>query len=1362
MEQEKPLSGYKYQMSPKYNNFELKSLKTPQISTKNESSEMILSQTKESLHNFLTNLKKSSILKENLENKNINAIPKYSGLSNNSNIKEFEDIQDSYEKYNNKTLSKLTDNNLETNILNYNKIYNTNNVYNLGNNSSIKNRPRLRVNKKLEPLFQEKLNTENDLNLYLNNNLYNAMNTSNKKTDYHLYNSAKRTKYNFSLGKNVPNSEENKNTNNKLAINLIEKIKVLKSENSQNKKDIINLSKEYNEMQTTLLEKITTIINEKDNKIKELGNKIEEMEKSKKEEHKDKDLLLEKNKKLIKDIESLNKEITKLNKNNQELQNTIKNKNEIIKKCNEEIKEMEEKLSKISNLDIIKYELKEKEDELNNINSDVDNKLKSYQVLLLEYKKKNDELFKENKSINGLNTILKSQKKSLTKENATNKQIVEELKIENEKLIKERDEYKIKKEQLINEIEIIKLNNDRIYNIKTLTNNNTNRLKNEISSLKKEKEILGEKNEELEKRIKSLDRKNSKQKTLKAKSKTVSNLNKDKLYKFINLKIIKIKELTLPINNNTKNKNSNKKNTPKKIAKKIIVNKFKKLSISNKVVEVYINKKSGTSSKKPVKKINKFKKLIQCSKIVNVLIKNIPKPPPKPKKKKFLKLKSINGVVNICLKSKINNRKFKSNKLKISSTIKSFNINSFNQKKKVDLKISKSELSFLERTDKKEDNKIKEEIKNEIKEENKDIVFIINKLDNIKLEGKIKLTTFDIKKIECFSLKEKEKKKTSITNLLIGKNESITYNNQPKIDKKINLYSIDNNNHFNLLSKIKTKKEYEVSKNNFFNYNGLKRCFNNIENKSINFFAMISKPIVLKKIYEISEHMTLYFIKKDKKVKFDKEEINNFMYVGVKKIYNLKKENNSSLCFKPKKKGGLLSRSVTEQNNNQNKPKLYSFFSSFLKGKKSNLIPMRILQVQYKRNKKDKIVELNKKNFISSQNQFNYLPIEIKKKEIKYLINNAFSFNFEKVKRIPNYNIININSFYFEPAKKKIDLSSIYNPELLKGEENLKQLISQLNNEINLKNEEIKKLEKDKADIETANQLFNDSSNEQIESLSKSVSILKEKNEKLNEEIEKLKEEINNNKKMLEEKNKEFDENKNNLNKTIDELTKENSKLKLDLFKRGTESESTPEKKQEEKNDDNVNDDKIKEYEKQIETLKEDLNKMRQSKIIETNQLKLEITKNKVEMKRLTNQIKKLETEKNEPKKDNEDDIPTLKINDINSIGSNPNDKAVSDMKKEIENYKSKLSEMNIEVKKNEELRHQNILLAHKLQEASKKVALANQVISKAKKYSLCLAYISQFLGIIKPENEKQIYLVNKLKEFVDEYQKEKTNKKSE
>ena len=41
------------------------------------------------------------------------------------------------------------------------------------------------------------------------------------------------------------------------------------------------------------------------------------------------------------------------------------------------------------------------------------------------------------------------------------------------------------------------------------------------------------------------------------------------------------------------------------------------------------------------------------------------------------------------------------------------------------------------------------------------------------------------------------------------------------------------------------------------------------------------------------------------------------------------------------------------------------------------------------------------------------------------------------------------------------------------------------------------------------------------------------------------------------------------------------------------------------------------------------------------------------------------------------------------------------------------MSEINIELKNNEDLRHQNILLSNKLQEAQKKVAQANQVIAK-------------------------------------------------
>ena len=590
----------------------------------------------------------------------------------------------------------------------------------------------------------------------------------------------------------------------------------------------------------------------------------------------------------------------------------------------------------------------------------------------------------------------------------------------------------------------------------------------------------------------------------------------------------------------------------------------------------------------------------------------------------------------------------------------------------------------------------------------------------------------------------------------IAKNEAINYLNYSKKEKKTIIYSIDKRKYFSIRPKLKISKVYKITKNNLIKFEGTKKCFDNIESKPNDYFNIIQKPIIIKKIFEISSHEPLSFINKKKKIELKKEK-KSFMYIGIVKrnIYDLKKENNASIFFKPNKKVSSLSKSVNEQTN-QNKPKIYSFFSNFLKGKKTNTVPMRILQIQYRRNKKDKIAALNKKNSISSQNKFYFLSKEKKNKEIKYSINNAFSFNYEKIKKTKKFDIININSFSFDSAKKKIDLSC-YDPEMLNSEENLKQLVSELNIAINLKNEEIKRLLKEKEDTDLANQLFNDSSKEQIESLSNSLSILKEKNEKLNEEIENLKEVIDKGKKILEEKNKVFDNDKSNLNKTIDELTKENSKLKLELFKRGTEEENSTNNKQEEKNNDenNINEDKLKEYEKQIESLKEELNKMRQSKIIETNQLKLELTKNKVEMKRLTNQIKKLETEKTGQNKETEGAISSPKINDINKTGTNSNDKEeINKLKNEIENYKNKMSEINLELKKNEELRHQNILLTHTIQEAQKKVSQASLVIAKAKKYSLCVAYVAQFLSIIKPENEKQIYLVNKLKEFTEENKK--------
>ena len=1380
MEQENLLSGYKYQISPKYNNFEFKGLRTPQVIFKNETSE-ILNQTKESLHNLLLNIKNSSIIKENSENKNINVMPKFSGLSSTSNSKIPEEIQNSYESYSQNKLSQLSDSfnrNIDPNLLNYKKIPKTNyNAYNLGNNSMKKNLVKFKLNKQIEPYGQinDKMNSENDLNLYLNNNIYNTINTNNRITNYSkVNNSVSRKKYNSSMSKNKNIAGKNK----KIISNLIEKIKLLKSAISQNKKDITNLIQIYNDAQKQLLEQIDLIdknnkelIKEKDIKIKDLEQKVEELKNDKKE----KENIIIKSKQLKKEIENLNNEIKKLNKNNQDLQKSIKNKDITLEKCNEEIKNLEEKLKKFSDKDFINYELKEKEDELNKSNNNSNNKIKSYQILLLEYKKKNDELLKENKNISGQNLILTSQKKSLTKENMNYKQMIDEFKINNEKLTKERDEYKIKKEKLINEIEIIKLNNDKIYNIKTVTNNNTNKLKNEINSLKKEKEILDEQNQALQKRIKSLDKKNLRNKSMNAKSKTCTNLKSDKLKKFINLKIIKNKEFIFSLNTNNKNniKNSNKKNTPKKTTKKIY-NKFKKISISNKVVDIFINKKSGNSNKKPIKKINKFKKVVKCSKIVDIFIKNIPKPAPKPKKKKFLKLKAINEVANICLKSKINNKKFKSKLLKISSKTNNLNINpvKLTAKKKPELIVSNPEFFIIEKTKSKpvpikQDTLIKEEEKTNEKINN--IVYAINKLENIELKAKAKALIYDIKCIESFSLDEKHISKEKNKDFMVEKIENINVFNKSKDKEKkeINVYKIDNNNYFNLLAKANPIKAYEITKNNFISFEPLQKSFILLEKSdNDNSFYLMAKQNKKNINYEIYKNNEITLEQINKKFAFKIANNQNLILrAGPKnnKIL-LKKVTTMSMILRPNKKI-LLSRTFNE-NTNQNKSKLSSFFSNFLKGKKTNTFPIRVLTVEYKKNPKGKILEINKKNSISPQNKFNFTPKDNKNKKNIYSINNSISLNYEKQIKKIEYNIININSFSYKQSKKPFNLTSLPNPDSLTCDEDTKQLITELNLAISLKNDEIKRLEKEKSDSDLANQLFNDSSTEQIEALSNSLSLFKEKSEKLSEEIEDLKGELNNNKNTFEEKKKEYEENKSNLNKTIEQLTKENSQLKLDLFKRGTDSEKNKSTEnqnnnsEEQKDNNEKNDNKIKELEKQIETLKEDMNKLRQSKIIETNQLKLEVTKSKVEVKRLTNQIKKLESEKAEPKKEGEDNLPTLKINDIK--GNSDNKDEIGKLKNEIENYKNKISEMNIEVKKNEELRHQNIMYTNKLMEVQKKCALANQVISKAKKYNLCVAYMTELLKDMKPENEKQNYLINKLKVFTDEYKKEKENKKNE
>ena len=104
MKPETPYSRFENTISPNYN--ELKNFKTPQVLPKGETSEMILSQTKASLHNFLANLKKGSTMNDILkENKKKQLMPEMNNLSRISNKKYPDDDQGIVESY--LKLSKL-------------------------------------------------------------------------------------------------------------------------------------------------------------------------------------------------------------------------------------------------------------------------------------------------------------------------------------------------------------------------------------------------------------------------------------------------------------------------------------------------------------------------------------------------------------------------------------------------------------------------------------------------------------------------------------------------------------------------------------------------------------------------------------------------------------------------------------------------------------------------------------------------------------------------------------------------------------------------------------------------------------------------------------------------------------------------------------------------------------------------------------------------------------------------------------------------------------------------------------------------------------------------------------------------------
>jgi len=234
----------------------------------------------------------------------------------------------------------------------------------------------------------------------------------------------------------------------------------------------------------------------------------------------------------------------------------------------------------------------------------------------------------------------------------------------------------------------------------------------------------------------------------------------------------------------------------------------------------------------------------------------------------------------------------------------------------------------------------------------------------------------------------------------------------------------------------------------------------------------------------------------------------------------------------------------------------------------------------------------------------------------------------------------------------------------------------------------------------------------------------------------------------------------NNINSSNDEKKSENNSCQNNI--------------QPDNNTNNIiNENKI-----EIEALKAEIAKLRQSKIIESSELKLELTKYKVKLKAMTNEIEKLKQEKIKRNNKKEENMEIMKINEgVNNISKNTDEiyelknknklyqEQIIKMQKEMEEYKANAGAgvgNGVDAKKLERLEKENSLYLNKIQDAQERIAKANSIIDKVKKYNLCMSYIITLLGNFKPSDDKMTYLFNKLKILADEFEKGKNRKKYE
>ena len=382
--------------------------------------------------------------------------------------------------------------------------------------------------------------------------------------------------------------------------------------------------------------------------------------------------------------------------------------------------------------------------------------------------------------------------------------------------------------------------------------------------------------------------------------------------------------------------------------------------------------------------------------------------------------------------------------------------------------------------------------------------------------------------------------------------------------------------------------------------------------------------------------------------------------------------------------------------------------------------------------KKDRYIYLNK---IDKRELFSILGNDINLIDKKYndvdtdinvdKINDLERQIYEKDQYINKMNDLIKQNDEINDSKKEINEKDEYINQ-----------INDLKKQINEKDEYISVLEKENNNSNKT-QVISDTGNFQISKLKELNKLLQEKCNKLKDENSKLKNNQRNTEnnttnnelfsiddynKLIKE-NKEKDDKINNLNLSIDGLNREISELKLKLLKETTKSEEK---------DSNINiindeekDSKIKTLNDTIEQLQKDKNKINQAKIVETSQLRIEISKLKMQIYSLNNE---LDIFKEKKEKDN---------NDIHTDNTN----------KENDEKNKKIIE---------DLKSNNNILINKLKEAKEKINKANKVLKKDKNSNLYYKYVSELIKEMKPSGDKETFLFNKLKNLIETEQNEK------